>query len=305
MKYLTPDDIVNYQKQTNVHTSSGANMAMEDLFQMARVAQMSRTQLLSSLKNPETLVLRHLTHEDIIKETNTRNRSRTQTGRSLDPGPAARVQCPTCQGSDLVSAVHELICKACGWVYDARIENSYTMSNGRPDRMMQSDAGYKRINHFNEKLNQLQGKEVANINSNVITSVNYQIDALNLQRCKLTPLDIRGILKKLRMPSYYEHINYLAHVVAGYQLPSLTPDEESRLRGMFVAIQKPFEKYCPPGRKNFLNYSFVLRKFLEILEWDTLLPYFPLLKSRDKIVEQEQIWRNICKELSWPIYASV
>ena len=58
-------------------------------------------------------------------------------------------------------------------------------------------------------------------------------------------------------------------------------------------------KHCPPERKNFLSYSYVLHKFCELLEYDNLLCYFSLLKSREKLQEQDKIWKKICEELKW------
>ena len=36
-----------------------------------------------------------------------------------------------------------------------------------------------------------------------------------------------------------------------------------------------------------------------LLEYDYLLPYFPLLKSREKLLQQDQIWKLICGDLNW------
>ena len=60
---------------------------------------------------------------------------------------------------------------------------------------------------------------------------------------------------------------------------------------MFKEIQVPFMKHCPENRKNFLSYSYVLHKFCELLELDYLLEYFPLLKSREKL-QQQDLGRN-------------
>jgi hypothetical protein len=38
---------------------------------------------------------------------------------------------------------------------------------------------------------------------------------------------------------------------------------------------------------------------------DGLLPYFPLLKSSEKLYAQDQIWKNICRELQWQFIPSV
>ena len=74
---------------------------------------------------------------------------------------------------------------------------------------------------------------------------------------------------------------------------------EERLRIMFKDIQKPFDDNCPPERKNFLSYSYVLYKYCELLSEDKYLKYFPLLKSKEKLYQQDVIWKKICEVLHW------
>ena len=62
---------------------------------------------------------------------------------------------------------------------------------------------------------------------------------------------------------------------------------------------------CPENRKNFLSYSYVLHKFCELLELDELLSHFPLLKSREKLQQQDKIWECICNDLKWQYIPSV
>ena len=38
------------------------------------------------------------------------------------------------------------------------------------------------------------------------------------------------------------------------------------------------------------------------LELDDLLQYFPLLKSPQKLMEQDQVWKKFCKYLKWEFY---
>ena len=74
---------------------------------------------------------------------------------------------------------------------------------------------------------------------------------------------------------------------------------EEKFRQMFKECQEPFTLHCPKDRKNFLSYSYTLYKFFQLLDKKEFLVYFPLLKSREKLFEQENIWKNICKELNW------
>ena len=85
----------------------------------------------------------------------------------------------------------------------------------------------------------------------------------------------------------------------GEPAPSMSRNSEEKLRMMFKEIQTPFVKYCPKDRKNFLSYSYVLHKFCELLSMDTYLDCFPLLKSREKLQQQDNIWEKICRDLQW------
>ena len=38
---------------------------------------------------------------------------------------------------------------------------------------------------------------------------------------------------------------------------------------------------------------------------DEYLIHFPLLKSREKLYQQDKIWKNICKELNWEFINSI
>jgi hypothetical protein len=74
---------------------------------------------------------------------------------------------------------------------------------------------------------------------------------------------------------------------------------EDKLRMMFKHIEKAWEKNKPADRKNFLSYSYTLYKMCELLGEDEYLPCFQLLKSKEKLYKQDQMWKAICKELQW------
>jgi hypothetical protein len=95
------------------------------------------------------------------------------------------------------------------------------------------------------------------------------------------------------------------NVITGNKTPIIFGDYEDRLRNMFKEIQIPFMNNCPNERKNFLSYAYVLHKFCELLELDHLLEFFPLLKSREKLKQQDMIWLNICKDLKWQYIPSI
>jgi hypothetical protein len=77
----------------------------------------------------------------------------------------------------------------------------------------------------------------------------------------------------------------------------MTSAQEERMRMRFCAIQGPFRKHCPPGRKNFFSYPYVVYKFVDIEGWLEFLPCFRLHKGADKRRFLDKIWRKICEEL--------
>lgn len=165
---------------------------------------------------------------------------------------------------------------------------------------------YKRINHFNEWLNQIQGKETTDIPEDV-----YDKILLEIRKQKITNMAdishkrVKDILKKLGINKYYEHIPHIINRLNGLPMPHLSPDLEEKLRNMFKQIQGPFLKHAPPERKNFLSYSYVLHKSIQLLERDEFLSNFPLLKSREKLSAQDKIWENICKDIGWQFIPSI
>ena len=108
-----------------------------------------------------------------------------------------------------------------------------------------------------------------------------------------------------RSNDYYEHIPYIINQLNGLPAPVIAPEIEEIIRGMFKAIQIPFEKYCPAKRKNFLSYNYAMYKFFELLELDEYLRCFQLLKSRTKLHQQDLIWKNICHDLNWQFIKSL
>ena len=165
---------------------------------------------------------------------------------------------------------------------------------------------YKRSNHFNEWLSQIQAHEKTDISPELFDRLLAEIKKERITNLSLlTPEKIRAYLKKLGYNKYYEHIPYIICRLNGKKPPKITPEIEEKLRQMFKEIQEPFIKHRPKNRKNFLSYSYVLHKFVELLSHDELLVLFPLLKSREKLHEQDLIWAAVCKELKWEFIKSV
>ena len=58
-------------------------------------------------------------------------------------------------------------------------------------------------------------------------------------------------------------------------------------------------------RVNFLNYYYTAYKLCELLGEAQYLSYFPMLKDREKRIEQDNIWKKICEELNWEFISTI
>ena len=198
----------------------------------------------------------------------------------------------------------KLICPSCGEETFVLIDSDKP-SYKEPPREV-SYFAYKRINHFNEWLAQFQAKESTDIPKELYENILLELKKERIMNMEdLSPQKIREILKKLKKNKYYEHVPHIINRLNGIPPPIMSREMEEKLRRMFKEIQVPFHKHCPKTRKNFLSYSYVLHKLVQLLELDDFLPCFMLLKSREKLHQQDQIWKNICYELKWEFIASV
>lgn len=216
------------------------------------------------------------------------------------------VQCEHCNCTEKTILYNDSIyfCNSCFSIQNLLTDNEKPSYKDPPKEI--SYFSYKRINHYQEWLNQIQGKETTDIPDEIFDKIMLELKKQRISNLQeLNRRKIKDILKKLRINKYYEHIPYILNRITGIPNPNLTQDLEEKLRNMFKEIQVPFLKHSPLNRKNFLSYSYVIHKFIQLLKKDEYLKYFPLLKSRDKLHQQEQIWKNICQDLGWTFIRSI
>ena len=211
-------------------------------------------------------------------------------------------KCPRCPESRMFhfTDTSDLVCEGCGLIVANLISEELTYREEQETSEKVVNYSYKRENHFNEWLSQFQAQETTNIPTEVIEQLRSELKKIKVKNVEeITHARVRGLLKKLKLNKYYEHVPYITNILSGISPPKMPQELEERLRIMFKDIQKPFDKNCPTERKNFLSYSYVLYKFCELLSEDSYLKYFPLLKSKEKLYQQDVIWKKICNDLQW------
>lgn len=216
--------------------------------------------------------------------------------------------CQKCNISRILSlADATMICPKCG---DAEINFEMGSNNISYDQEISSDVNvcfaYKRINHFNEWMAQFQAKESTDIPQEILDNLRTEFRKSRIINTKdITQKKVKEFLKKLKYNKFYEHVPHITNLLNGINPPSMSPQLEETLRNMFRDIQEPFEKHKPKGRSNFLSYGYCLYKFCELLGHDEFLDSFPLLKSREKLYQQDCIFKNICNELGWEFVPTI
>lgn len=200
-------------------------------------------------------------------------------------------------------SLSENICHHCGETSYVLGENfGYKEEQEYEHKIVYS---YKRENHFNEWISQFQAKESTSVPMDVIDLLKIEFKKQKIKILSdITHEKVKGLLKKLGYAKYYEHVPYITTMISGVTPPTMPPALEAKLRRLFHLIQTPFEKHKPANRKNFLSYSFTLYKLCQLLDEDSYLPCFPLLKSREKLYIQDQIWKKMCQELKFEFIAT-
>jgi hypothetical protein len=212
--------------------------------------------------------------------------------------------CQVCHKGELIPLDDEgiLICNECFRSIPYLIENEKPSYKEPPKEVC--FYAYKRINHFKEILAQFQGKETTQILPEVIENIKIQIKKERIDMLQITNNKTKEILKKLGYNKYYEHIPFIKDKL-GIKPPVMSPELEETLCNLFIKLQSPYSKYCPDDRVNFLNYYYTAYKLCELLGETQYLDHFPMLKDREKRIEQDTIWKKICEELDWEFIPTI
>lgn len=213
--------------------------------------------------------------------------------------------CPRCEMEmSLIQSEGLIVCPQCGREETIIIDSEKPSYKDPPPEA--GEFTYKRINRFDEWLTQYQAKETTEIPQEVLDKILIEMNKEGITNlCRLTMEKVRGYLKKLGLNKYYEHIPHIIYCLNGLPTPRLSQETEEKLRSMFRQIQDIFDQVCPNNRTNFLSYSYLLRKLLELLGEDEHKVYFRLHKSREKIYQHDKVWQKICKLLNWAFYRTI
>jgi len=215
--------------------------------------------------------------------------------------------CEICNLGEMIPQDEEgiLICnnQGCGKFITYIVDSSKPTNKEPPNEV--SYTAYIRLNHFKEILSQFQAKETTQIPDEVINAIKARIKKERIKDMSLINYDkMRDILRKLGFNKYFEHIQYI-NSLFGIKPPIMNEELHETLCVLFIEIQKPWAVHCPANRTNFFNYTYTLHQLCVLLDQTQYLPYIPMMKDREKQLEQDMIWKKVCNDLDWEYFPSV
>ena len=216
-------------------------------------------------------------------------------------------RCPFCETGEMVPQEEDgiLICNdmKCGKFVMHMVDSAKPNNKEPPNEV--SYTAYIRLNHFKEILSQFQAKETTQIPPEVIETIRARIKKERITDMKLINYDkMREILRKLGLNKYFEHIQFI-NSLFGIKPPVMTEELHETLCVLFIEIQQPWAIHCPPNRTNFFNYTYTLYQLCVLLDQTQYLPYIPMMKDRDKQLEQDMIWKAVCNDLDWEYFPTI
>ena len=216
-------------------------------------------------------------------------------------------KCESCNIGEMIPQDEEgiIICnhRDCGKFISYIVDSAKPANKEPPNEV--SYTAYIRLNHFKEILSQFQAKETTQIPEEVIQAIKDRIKKERIKDYKEINYDkMREILRKLGFNKYFEHIQYI-NSIFGIKPPIMSEELHETLCVLFIEIQKPWAMHCPPNRRNFFNYTYTLYQLCVLLDQTQYLPYIPMMKDREKQLDQDMIWKKVCMELDWEFFPTV
>jgi predicted RNA-binding Zn-ribbon protein involved in translation (DUF1610 family) len=176
-----------------------------------------------------------------------------------------------------------------------------------------SSQDYDRIGHFRDWLMYKQGRENTRFAPELFPTLEEEIAKEGItNRSTITHEQVHRWLKKNSARGfnrYFEHVPLIHYKLTGICPKRMTREQEMYLCDMFIRVQPAYEKHKPSNRKSCISYSYLLRKFCELLGYDDWVEEFRLVKDRSTLYELDTVWRLICEELGgseagWTFHSS-
>ena len=186
------------------------------------------------------------------------------------------------------------ICDTCGVVESGNVywETMYGRSVPR------KSSNYKRIHHWHERISQLLLMESPIPHDQMLQIGEKLCDGTH---SVLNKDSVRAVLRSLNMQLYIEKWLQVIFRLTSIAPPMPGPLIIQQLDALFIELQRPFEAYRAPGRKNFLNYNYVFCRLFQKMDCHKFCMFFPLIKSKTKLKSLDDMWVNMVECIDWQV----
>ena len=207
---------------------------------------------------------------------------------------------------------NKIICNECSSVYNIQ---SIQTSFKDIDRVNLSQKyKYKKKVHFRDTVNQYQGKQNKKIDPKIFTILEEQFLIHNLVNLKgkinsekyanITKEHIYMFLFETNNSNYYEDINMIHTYFTGIPCPDIS-EIEHLLYEDFDKVVDAYESLEDIDRIHFLNGQYILYQLLRRRKVKVKESDFDILKTRERLVEHDDIYQKICIKLEWTFIPTV
>lgn len=207
---------------------------------------------------------------------------------------------------------NKIICNECSNVYSVQ---SIKTSFKDIDRVNLSQKyKYKKKVHFRDTVNQYQGKQNKKIEPNIYKILEEQFLIHNLVNTEgntyhekyinITKEHIYMFLFETNNSNYYEDINMIHTHFTGIPCPDIS-DIEYLLYEDFDKVVDAYESLEDIDRIHFLNGQYILYQLLRRRKIKVKESDFDILKTRERLVEHDEIYQKICMKLEWTFLPTV
>ena len=217
-------------------------------------------------------------------------------------------KCPNCN-----LYIRDKVCIECGYCDDSVQYGNDLSYKELQDYEYKSQFTYHKESHLMDWIRRFTAQENITIPQEIIDQVLLEAKKERITDVTLiTQERVKKYLKKLGHSKYFDNIINIVNRIQGRPRFNLSTEIQNKLVSMFNQIQEPFRKFKGSERKNFLSYSYVLHKFFLILDLPEFAKYFFLLKSNDKLRQQDEVFKKIVtymaqhdKSVNWRFFPSV
>lgn len=220
--------------------------------------------------------------------------------RALVSGPevddsGAYLLCPGCGSNRFcydtgTGEAGARICTECGVVAPG------TIIHGRRDPLPPRTSNYARIHHLHERTKQLCIEE-SQIPAEHMLQIGERL--LDGTYTVINKDNIRAVLRSLGMQVYIEKWLQIVEKCTGVAPPYPGALVLQQLDQLFLQLQRAFDDQKDAGRKNFLNYNYVLCRLFQKMGCKPLCTFFPLIRAKPKLRALDEMYCRMAHSIGW------